>query len=178
MGNTNMSDKTSEKAYELGFEYEKNYGGCAQCAIGALYEMFPELKNEAIFKSATGLGGGIGLTTFGSCGALAGIIMVLSQIYGRELENIEDPERKRFVAYRLSEKLVNKFLDEYGTVTCSEIQKKLMGKSFYMYEEWEEFLEAGGHSTACTTVVGNATRWAANLITELENKGVDKVVDT
>jgi len=37
-----MSDKTSEKAYELGFEYEKNYGGCAQCAIWALYEMFPE----------------------------------------------------------------------------------------------------------------------------------------
>jgi len=178
MGNTNMSDKTSEKAYELGFEYEKNYGGCAQCVIGALYEMFPELKNEAIFKSATGLGAGIGLTTFGNCGALAGTVMVLSQIYGRELENIEDPERKRFVAYRLSEKLVNKFLDEYGTVTCSEIQKKLMGKSFYMYEEWEEFLEAGGHSTACTTVVGNATRWASHLITELENKGVDKVVDT
>jgi C_GCAxxG_C_C family probable redox protein len=134
--------------------------------------MFPELKNEAIFKSATGLGGGIGLTTSGNCGALAGTVMVLSQIYGRELENIEDPERKRFVAYRLSEKLVNNFLDEYGTVTCSEIQK------FYMYEEFEEFLEAGGHSTACTTVVGNATRWAAHLIAELENKGVDEVVDT
>ena len=173
-----MSDKTNEKAYELGFEYEKNYGGCAQCAIGALYEMFPELKNEAIFKSATGLGGGIGLTTFGGCGALAGTVMVLSQIYGRELEGIEDPERKRFVAYRLGEKLVKRFLYEYGTVTCSEIQKKLMGKSFYMYEEWEEFLEAGGHSTACTSVVGNATKWAANLIIELENKGVEEVVGT
>jgi len=173
-----MSDTTSEKAYKLGFNYEQNFGGCAQCAIGALYEMFPELKNEAIFKSATGLGGGIGLTTFGSCGALAGAVMVLSQIYGRELKNIEDPERKRFVAYRLSEKLVNKFLAEYGTVTCSEIQKKLMGRSFYMYEEWEEFLEAGGHSTACTTVVGNATKWASHLIAELENKGVDKVIDT
>ena len=46
-----------------------------------------------------------------------------------------------------------------------------------MYEEWEAFLEAGGHSTACTTVVGSTTRWAANLIAELENKGVDKVVD-
>jgi C_GCAxxG_C_C family probable redox protein len=177
MRNINMPDTVSEKAYELGFNYEKNYGGCAQCAIGALYEMFPELKNEAIFKSATGLGGGIGLTTFGSCGALAGTIMVLSQIYGRELENIEDVERKRFVAYRLSEKLVNKFLNEYGTVTCSEIQRKLMGKSFYMYEEWEAFLEAGGHSTACTTVVGNATRWAANLIVELENRGIDEVID-
>jgi hypothetical protein len=42
----------------------------------------------------------------------------------------------------------------------------------------EEFLETGGHSTACTTVVGNATKWAANLITELENKGIKEVVDT
>ena len=163
--NITMSDTTIKKAYELGFEYEKNYGGCAQCAIGALYEIFPELQNEAIFKSASGLGGGLGLTTSGNCGALAGAVMVVSQIYGRELKDIKDPERKRFVAYRLAERLVAKFLNEYGTVTCSEIQKKLMGRSFYMYEEWEEFLEAGGHSTACTTVVGNATKWAAQLIT-------------
>jgi len=118
-----MSDTTIKKAYELGFEYEKNYGGCAQCAIGALYEMFPDLQNEAIFKSASGLGGGLGLTTFGSCGALAGAVMVLSQMYGRELKDIKDPERKRFVAYRLAEQLVAKFLNEYGTVICSEIQK-------------------------------------------------------
>jgi len=31
-----------------------------------------------------------------------------------------------------------------------------MGRSFNMYEEWDEFLAAGGHSIACTTVVGNA----------------------
>ena len=173
-----VSKRTSEKAYELGFNYEKKYDGCAQCVIGALYEMFPELKSEAIFKSATGLGGGLGLTASGSCGALSGSIMVLSQVNGRDLQNIEDPERKRFVAYRLSERLVNKFLTEYETVICSEIQKKLMGRSFYMYEEWEEFLEAGGHSIACTKVVGNATKWAFNFITELENKGLGDVVGT
>jgi hypothetical protein len=27
-------------------------------------------------------------------------------------------------------------------------------------------------------VVGNATRWAADLIADLENKGVDKVINT
>lgn len=148
------------------------------CAIGALYEMFPDLQNEEIFKSASGLGGELGLTTFGSCGALAGAIMVVSQIYGRDLKDIKDLERKRFVAYRLAERLVTKFLNEYGTITCSEIQEKLMGRSFYIYEGWEEFLKAGGHSTACTTVVGNATKWAAQLIAELNNKGVDKIVNT
>lgn len=177
MRNTNSST-TEDKAYELGFMYEEKYGGCAQCAIGALYEMFPHLQSEAIFKSASGLGGGIGLTTFGSCGALAGAVMVLSQIYGREIEDIEDPERKRFVAYRLSEKLVHRFLDEYGTVTCGEIQRKLMGRSFYMYDEWEAFLEAGGHSTACTTVVGNAVKWSADHIIDAKNRGAGKVLDT
>jgi C_GCAxxG_C_C family probable redox protein len=172
-----MADTKADTAYEVGFSYEKNFGGCAQCAIGALYELFPELQDASVFKSATGLGGGVGLSTLGSCGALAGVVMVMSQIYGRALEDIADPERKRFVAYRLGEKLVQRFMDEYGTVTCREIQEKLMGRSFYMYEEWDEFLAAGGHSTACTTVVGNATRWAAELIIEIDEQGIHEVVD-
>lgn len=52
-----------------------------------------------------------------------------------------------------------------------------MGRSFYMYDEWDEFLAAGGHSTACTTVVGNATKWATELIIEVDEKGIHKVVD-
>lgn len=172
-----MTKKRGDNAYDVGFSYEEKFGGCAQCAIGALYEIFPELRDESIFKSATGLGGGIGLSTLGGCGALVGAVMVVSQIYGRALDNIADPERKRFVAYRLGEKLVQRFMDEYGTVTCREIQEKLMGRSFYMYDEWDEFLAAGGHSTACTTVVGNATKWATELITEVDEKGIHGAVD-
>ncbi len=166
-----MYQNKMQNAYDMGFAFEKDYGGCAQCVIGALYKLYPDLKNEDIFKSATGLGGGIGLTTKGGCGALVGAVMVISQLTGRSLENIADLEKQRFVAYRIGEKLVNKFIDEYGTVTCEKIQEKLMGKSFYMYEEWDEFLAAGGHSTACTTVVGNATRWAAEIIEEIRKKG-------
>ena len=32
------------KAYKYGFEYEKGFHGCAQCAVGALYEAFPEFS--------------------------------------------------------------------------------------------------------------------------------------
>jgi len=158
------------KAYDVGFSFERDYGGCAQCVVGALYKLYPDLKNDGIFKSATGLGAGVGLTTKGACGALIGAVMVISQLTGRSLENIADPEKQRFVAYRLGERLVNDFLEKYGTVTCERIQEKLMGRSFYIYEEWDEFLEAGGHSTACTTVVGNATMWAAELIEEIRKK--------
>ena len=165
-----MEKDLLQKAYDAGFAFERDYGGCAQCAIGALYKLFPELRNDDIFCSATGLGGGVGLTTKSGCGALAGAVMVIGQLTGRTLDNIADPGKRRFVAYRIGQKLVNKFLEEYGTVTCEKIQEKLMGRSFNMYEEWDKFLAAGGHSTACTTVVGNATKWAAEIINELNKK--------
>lgn len=173
-----MSENLGEKAYARGFEYERDYGGCAQCAIAALYRIFPELRNEEVFRSATGLGAGVGLTTLGNCGALTAAVMILSQIHGRDLANISDPERKRFVAYKLGRRLVNRFIQEYGTVTCGKIQEKLMGRSFNLYEEWNEFLAAGGHSTACTSVVGNAAKWAAELIDEVREKGIDEVIKT
>lgn len=163
-----MGKDRHQEAYNMGFTYEKEYGGCAQCVIGGIYRLYPKLQNEDIFLSATALGGGIGLTTKGSCGALAGGAMVISQLTGRKLENIEDLGKKRFVAYRLGEKLVNRFLEEYNTVICEKIQEQLMGRSFYMYKEWEDFLAAGGHTTACTVVVGNAAKWTAELIEEIK----------
>lgn len=165
-----MSDAIEKKAYEKGFEFEKNYHGCAQCVVGAIYEVFPELKNECIFRSASGLAAGTGLTTKGQCGALSGAVMVLSQICGRELSEVADPEGKRFVAYRLAERVVEKFIEVYGTVICGEIQKKLMGRSFYLFdpEQWNAFERAEGHNKVCPLVVGNASRWAAELILEVK----------
>lgn len=159
-------------AYKYGFEYEKVFHGCAQCAVGALYEVFPELRNEAVFRSASGLGGGVGLTCKGHCGALSGGVMLLSQVYGRELNQIADPERKRAVAFRLGEKLVQRFLDEYGTIICGEIQEKVMGRSFSLLnpEDKQVFESMGGHSAACPSVVGKGVQWTAELIEEEKSK--------
>jgi C_GCAxxG_C_C family probable redox protein len=163
-----MDLKKIKEAYEQGFEFERKYHGCAQCVIGAIYEVFPGMRNEDIFRSASAFAGGVGLSTKGQCGALSGAVIVLSQIYGRELKEIADPERKRFLAYKLGETIVQKFLNEYGTVICADIQKKLMGKSFNLWnpEEWGEFEKIGGHNSVCPSVVGKATRWAAELIME------------
>ncbi|OEU78809.1 MAG: hypothetical protein BA865_01750 [Desulfobacterales bacterium S5133MH4] len=160
------------KAYKYGFEYEKGFHGCAQCAVGALYEVFPELRNEDIFRSASGLGGGVGLTCKGHCGALSAGVMVLSQVYGRELSEIADPERKRAVAFSLGEKMVQRFLDEYGTIICEEIQEKVMGRSFSLIdpEDKQAFEAMGGHSTACPSVVGKGVQWTAELIEEEKAK--------
>ena len=161
-------EKANAKAYELGFEYEKKFHGCAQCTIGALYEVFPELRNEDVFRSASGLGGGVGLTGKGHCGALSGGVMVLGQICGRELDNIRDPERKRALAFHMGEKLANKFLQEFDSILCWEIQKKIMGRSFQLLnpEDKETFEKMGGHLTTCPMVVGKGALWAAELIME------------
>jgi len=42
-----------EKAYTLGKEYDKTYRGCSQCVIAALQDVL-EIRNDDIFKSATG----------------------------------------------------------------------------------------------------------------------------
>lgn len=160
-----MGEDIAKKGFEKGFAFEKNYHGCAQCVIGALYEIFPGMKNLDVFRSACGLAAGTGLSTTGQCGALSGAVMVLSQLYGRNLDEIDDPDRKRFVAYRLAEEMVQKFQKEYGTVICGEIQTKLMGKAFNLFDpqQWEEFEQAGGHNEKCPSVVGNATRWAIEI---------------
>lgn len=170
-----MMKEVAAKAYDLGYEFEKEYHGCAQCVVGAFYKQFPDQKNDDIFRSASGLAGGTGLSTVGQCGALSGAVMVLSQIYGRELNEIDDPEQKRFVAYRLAEKVVQKFLDEYGTVICGEIQKKVMGRSFYLFDpkQWEEFEKAGGHIEKCPSVVGNATKWMIEILQEQKDISSD-----
>ena len=160
------NEELLKRAYAVGFEFEKKYHGCAQCTIGALYEIFPELKNKDIFRAASGLGAGVGLTGKGHCGGLSGAVMVLSQLYGRELEEIDDPEKKRYVAFQLGQRLVQKFLDEYGTVICQEIHRKLMGRDFDLWDQKDKqsFEHGGAHDRICPSLIGNAVEWAAQLI--------------
>jgi len=60
-----------DKAYELGFEYEKAYRSCSQCAIAAIQDTL-DIRGDSVFKAATGLAGGGGLTGIGVCGGYVG----------------------------------------------------------------------------------------------------------
>jgi len=146
--------------------FEKKYHGCAQCVLGALMEAFPDLRSLDVFKSATGLGGGVGLSAAGSCGGLTGGVMLLSYLYGRNLDNIEDPEEIRFIGYRLANSLHERFVEEYGTSICGEIHKQVMGRTYKLNEpaDWDAFILAGGHEDKCPAVVGKAAGWTAEII--------------
>lgn len=120
-----------EKAYRLGFEYEKTYRGCSQCAIAAIQDTL-DIRDESVFKAGTGLAAGGGLTGIGVCGGYVGGIMVLSQLLGRERSNFEDPERIRFKSFALARKFLQEYIRELGSVICRDIQTKRFGRPYYI----------------------------------------------
>ncbi|MEM4156195.1 MAG: hypothetical protein QXQ38_05665 [Archaeoglobaceae archaeon] len=50
-----------EKAFELGQKYEREYTGCAQTVIAAIFDTLG-IWNEDVFRAASGLADGLGLT--------------------------------------------------------------------------------------------------------------------
>jgi C_GCAxxG_C_C family probable redox protein len=99
----------AEKAYRLGKEYEKTYRGCSQCVIAALQDAL-EIRNDDLFKSATGLAGGTGLAGDSGCGAYIGAVLVLSSLVGRERNNFSDPEGIRHKTLQLARKFRERFI--------------------------------------------------------------------
>lgn len=157
--------EVAEKACKLGKEYEKTYRGCSQCVIAALQDAL-EIRNDDIFKSATGLAGGTGLAGDSGCGAYIGAVLVLSSLVGRERNNFSDPEGIRFRTHQLSRKFREKFVREYGSVVCRDIQNKILSRYYYLPDpqEYEKFHNAGAHDVHCPEVVGKAARWMTEIV--------------
>jgi C_GCAxxG_C_C family probable redox protein len=157
----------AEKAYRLGNEYEKTYRGCSQCVIGALQGTL-EIRNDDVFKSATGLAGETGLADDSGCGAYIGAILVLSSLVGRERNNFSDLEGIRFKTHQLSRKFRERFIQEYGSVVCRDIQNRILGRYYYFHcpQEYEKFHNAGAHYIHFPEVVGKAAKWMTEIIPE------------
>jgi C_GCAxxG_C_C family probable redox protein len=164
-----MEDKTTsmkilcEKAFDLGVNYEKTCTGCAQSTVAALLETL-QIEDESIFRSASGLADGLGLTGDSACGGLTGGAMIIGLLFGRTSRNFQDP----FAAlrsYDLVKLLHEDFIARYGTCRCYDIQKKLMGRSFNLRspEDIEAAL-AANMQEHCATVVGNAASAALKII--------------
>jgi C_GCAxxG_C_C family probable redox protein len=159
-----------DRAYQLGFEYERDYTGCAQCVFAALTDTFGkrDAETDAIFQSLTALAGGGAGQGDGSCGGYVGGAAFIGHLLGRSRDNFADPDRIRNKTTKMLDKLHEKLVDEYGTVVCHQIHRKIYGRPFWFKdpEEMIKFEEAGAHETGCTSVVGNATRWTAEIVIE------------
>lgn len=161
-----------QKAYELGREYEKECTGCAQTTVASVFDTL-DIQNEDVFKAASGLADGIGLTGNASCGALTGGAMVLSYLYGRDRDNFSDMLAS-MDSYRLAKKLHDRFVEKYDSPRCYDIQESLFGRTFDLYDP-EEFEEADseGMMEECSKVVGNAARLTVEIILEKERETED-----
>jgi hypothetical protein len=126
------------------------------------------MRNDDVFKAATALAAGGANTTQGSCGAYAGALLFLGSVVGRERDKFDDPEGVRRKNYVLAKKLFDRFIGEYGSVLCLNIQTKTMGRSYYLAdpEEYKKFHEAGAHDIYCPETVGKSARWLTEILIE------------
>lgn len=156
-------DSLMEEAYRLAREYEATCTGCAQSVVAGLLDTLG-MEEEGVFRAASGLADGIGLTGDGSCGALTGGCMVLGLLFGRERRDHRDM-MKPMRSYLLCRDLHRFFVECYGSTRCHDIQKKLMGRTYNLYDP-EELKEAfrSGMLEHCSEVVGRAARRTAELI--------------
>ena len=156
-------EKILDDVYNLAYNYEKKYGNCIQCTLAAIKDTFG-IIDDNVFKASHGLAAGIGLRSTGVCGALSAGVMVVSILEGREWKKLSEGEKP--YSYELSRKLIDKFEEEYGSILCHEIQKKIMGRSYDLSisEQSEAYLEAGGRVDKCTSVVGNGAKYIAEMI--------------
>jgi C_GCAxxG_C_C family probable redox protein len=153
-----------KKAYNLAYKYEAEKGSCPQCVYSAILEAL-DIGNKSTVKDLDALAGGTALSAEGTCGALVGGLCAISSIVGRTYEDFSKGERKRRV-FRYSKKLYDKFLNEYSSILCKNVHKKLFGKSFNLMDkdEYAEFEKMGAHVDKCPKVSGKTAAWAAEII--------------
>lgn len=159
-------EELMKHAYDLGFEYEREYGSCPQCVFAAVSEALGT-RNREIFKAIDGLAGGLARSGDGTCGALSGGVAAVSQRFGRE-DFPKPGQREKCMV--LSKRLYDRFMEEYGSVVCKDVQTKIMGRSFNLWDpkEREEFNAAGGHTDKCPDVVGKTAKWTVEILLDEE----------
>jgi C_GCAxxG_C_C family probable redox protein len=165
MESAKLKDAT-ERAAELAWKYEQQYGGCGQVALAALKETVGRDKiSDSVFQAATGMAGGVGRCGY-ACGALNGSVAALSCFWGRPYDDFADPEKRRARTLAMAKALVKKFEAEYGSADCRAVQTKIMGRSYDISvpEEMEQFVKDGGHDDKCPSVCANAVRWTIEIL--------------
>ncbi|MFX1293688.1 MAG: C-GCAxxG-C-C family protein [Promethearchaeota archaeon] len=156
-------DQILNKAFELGQKYERKCTGCAQTVIAAVFEALGIWNND-VFKAASGLADGLGLTGDGSCGALIGGSMVIGYLFGREHKDFKDMY-KPLKSYRLVKELHDQYIKQYGSCRCHDVQKSFMGRTFNLWDQ-NDMKEAFklGMMNHCSKLVGNIAKLVTNIV--------------
>jgi C_GCAxxG_C_C family probable redox protein len=164
--------KLLEKAAELGAAYEKNSGSCSQCTAAALREILG-FEDVVVRVATSSCGGQAGLST-GACGGVIGGTIVLDYYLGRSADLLSATQvipmgmGELGRAMEAARALCDRFIREYGSILCPQIQSRIFGRSFNLQDpaDWKAFEEAGAHTdpSKCMSIVGNAARWTLEIL--------------
>ena len=167
-------EKLLEKAFALGVDFERYSGSCSQCTVAALHEILG-FESVIVKIASSSCGGQAGCST-GTCGAVVGGTIVLDYYLGRPVELLSTAHEMQagqdalHSAMEASKAFCEKFNDEYGSIICPGVQKKIYGRSYNLQDpsDWDAFMDAGAHTdpTKCMSVVGNAARWVLEILLE------------
>ncbi len=152
-----------KRAYEL----HDRYHGCGQAGLLAIMEAF-DLKNETVFKSASGLSAGIGRMR-SACGALLGGTLALGLKYGREISDLDkSPQEamtKELASFEPVGRLYKWFEHEFGSALCRDIRKSFIGVDLDFRIPWEkEMGEKLGLHKRCCEISRKTARRVAELM--------------
>ena len=161
-----------DKVSELGVNFERYSSSCSQCTVAALREILG--FEDVIVKVATSsCGGQAGLST-AACGGVIGGAIVLDYYLGRPAnmvsatQTIPQSMTELSRAMQASQSFCNKFIRQYGSILCPQVQEKIYGRSFNLQDsaDWKAFMDAGAHTdpTKCMSVVGNAALWTLETL--------------
>jgi C_GCAxxG_C_C family probable redox protein len=152
-----------DRAYALAYENEQKYGCCPQCVLAAIQDVLG-IVDDATFKASHALAGGGGLSGGGTCGALNGGMLALGARYGRTRDQFAS--RRYRQSFLLAKQLYDRFVAEFGSPICAQVQTKIFGRSFDLWdaEDHAAFKAAGGHVDRCPTVAAKVAGWTAELL--------------
>lgn len=142
------------KHEELAFKYFAEGYNCAQSVFAAFHEEMG-ISEKTAFKMAAAFGGGMGGMRE-VCGAVSGMFMVLSTLYG--YDTAEDIEEKRLMYGRVKA-LAEEFNKEHGTIICREILASPDAKKATP-------VQGSGHAGICFECVKTAARILSEFIAE------------
>jgi C_GCAxxG_C_C family probable redox protein len=153
--------KAADEAYRRAFAYESACGSCPQGILRAVQETIGGI-DDATIKSAHGLAGGGALSGVGTCGALSGGLLALSAKYGRARDKME--KGRYLINFKKGSELVERFRDEFGGVTCQELQQQFAGRTYDMWraDEYAQFSRARGDR--CAHATGTVARWVVEIL--------------
>ena len=157
----NIEQTLGEQAYEKALKYELDYGCCPQCVLATVQETIGIVDDQTI-KASHGLSGGCALSGAGICGALTGGIMALSAKYGRDRDKLD---RGRCINnFKKTKELSERFEQEFGGLTCSELQRQFTGRTYDMWnaEEYKAFSDARG--LKCANATATVTKWVVEML--------------